>query len=282
MIDKEVFLFWKRFKRNKQSVISLFILLFLFIFSLIFPLIAKYKPFQLVTEPFQKPSLKFPFGTDDLGRDIFSQVFFGMRITFIIGLFVSMISGFLGIVIGALAGYFQGSIFDFLISGIIEIFQSIPLFFLSITLIAIFGPRLLNVILALGLTLWPGTARIIRAQFLYIKELQFIEAAKIIGENTFNIIFKEIFPNAIPPAIVNIAYCSSVAIVVESGLSFLGLGDPNHMSLGYIIGNAKSFIYQAWWLSLIPGFFLFLIILSLNLVVDGLNDALNPKLREEK
>ncbi|MGC8943991.1 MAG: ABC transporter permease [Caldisericia bacterium] len=282
MINKEIILFWKRFKRDKQSVISMFILLCLFVFALIFPWIAKYTPFQLVSEPFQKPNLKFPFGTDDLGRDIFSQVFFGMRITFIIGFLASIIAGLLGIIVGALAGYFQGNIFDFFISGIIEIFQSIPLFFLSIVLIAIFGPRLLNVILALGLTLWPGTARIIRAQFLYIKELQFVEAAKVIGENTFNIIFKEIFPNAIPPAIVNIAYCSSVAIVVESGLSFLGLGDPNHMSLGYIIGNAKSFIYQAWWLSLIPGFFLFLIILSLNLVVDGLNDALNPKLREEK
>lgn len=282
MANKDLVLFWKKYKRNKQAVFSLFVLIFLFLLAIFVPLIAHHTPFQLVSEPFQKPSLKFLFGTDDLGRDIFSQVFFGMRITFTIGFLAAVIAGLLGFVIGALAGYFQGRISEFFLSGIIEIFQSIPLFFLSVVLVALFGPSLFNVVFALGLTLWPGTARIIRAQFLYIKELQFIEAAKIVGENTFNIMFKEIFPSAVPPAIVNVAYSSSIAIVVESGLSFLGLGDPNHMSLGYIIGNARSFFYQAWWLSLIPGLFLFLIILCLNLFVDGLNDVLNPKLLEEE
>jgi len=282
MAGKGLALFWKKYKRNKQAVFSISVLIFLFILAIFAPLLTHHTPLQLVSEPFQKPSLKFPLGTDDLGRDVFSQVLFGMRVTFTIGFLSATIAGLLGFVIGALAGYFQGRMLEVFLSGIIEIFQSIPLFFLALVLVALFSPSLLNVVVALGLTLWSGTARIIRAKFLYIRELQFVEAAKVVGENTFNIMFKEIFPIAVPPAIVNLAYSSSIAIVAESGLSFLGLGDPDHMSLGYIIGNARSFFYQAWWLSLIPGLFLFLIILYLNLSVDGLNDALNPKLQEEK
>jgi len=271
--------FWVRYRRNRLAVVGLAILMFFAFVAAVGPYLAPYTPYQLAGRPFQGPCIRYPMGTDDLGRDIYSQVLYGIRVTLTVGFLAAGLAGLIGVVVGSLAGYFSKRL-GLVFSGLIELFQSLPLFFLALVMVALFGAKLWNTILAIGITLWAGTARIQRAQVLSLKEQPFVEAARIIGEGDFSIIFREILPNAIPPAIVNIAYSSSIAILVESGLSFLGLGDPALMSLGYIIGNARLFFYRAWWMGVIPGVILFTIVLSINLVSDGVNDALNPKLVE--
>ncbi len=185
----------------------------------------------------------------------------------------------IGVIVGAFSGYVGGRV-DGILMRITEYFQIVPSFFLALIMVTLLGGSIWNVVIVIAVLSWPRVARLIRAQFLSLKEKEFIEAARAVGESTGYIIFGEILVNALPPAIVNSSLEVGRAIIVEAGLSFIGLGDPNKVSWGYLLRNAQEFLRSAWWMAVFPGVCIFLLVTALNLVGDGLNDVLNPRLKE--
>lgn len=217
-------------------------------------------------------------GTDDLGRDVLSGFLHGARISLLVGIITAGGSTILGVVVGALSGFSAGRL-DELLMRITEMFLVIPRFFLALILVAILGPSIWNVILAIAILAWPGTSRLVRAEFLSLRETAFVEAARSLGDTRFDLIFREMLPNALPPVIINSTLQIGYAIILEAGLSFLGLGDPSVMSWGYMLNNAQHFLGYSWHMAFFPGLGIFLTVLGLNLLGDGLNDALNPRLK---
>ena len=271
--------FWKIYKQNKGAVFGLAIAFFFCVLGLIASFLAP-NPWRVgVGGKFEAPSLVFPMGTDNLGRDVFQGVVSGASVSLLVGFVAAGASQLIGIIIGSVSGYLGGRV-DMVLMRITEVFQIIPSFFFALILITFLGGSIWNVILVISLVSWPGAARLIRAQFLSLKEKEFVESARAIGEKGSYIIFSEILPNAIPPAIVNASLEVGGAILTESALSFIGLGDPNKMSWGYMLRNAQNYLRMAWWVAFFPGFCIFLLITALNLVGDGLNDVLNPRLKE--
>jgi peptide/nickel transport system permease protein len=220
-------------------------------------------------------------GTDLLGRDLLSGLIHGARVSLLIGLASSLCAIAIGGTVGALAGYFGGAADRFAMR-FTEFFQVIPAFLFAILLVAIMTPGLKSVIVAIALVTWPPVARLVRAEFLTLKSREFVEAARSLGLGDAQIILREILPNALPPVIAVGSLMVATAILTESSLSFLGLADPNLISWGYIIGASRSVFRQAWWLSVLPGACLFLTVLSINLLADGLGDAHNPLLRSRR
>lgn len=224
------------------------------------------------------PNFNFPMGTDDLGRDVFSRVVWGARVSLFIGLAAALSSVVISVLIGSVAGYFGGKI-DALLMRLTDMFLVIPTFFLVLLIVAMFGRGIWLIIFAIAVTNWPNPTRLLRAEFLSFRERQFVQAAKSIGASRFQIIFREILPNAIFPVIVYFGYLVAGAILTESSISFLGLGDPNTISWGWLLNDALRAFTRAWWLAAFPGIAIALTVISFNLIGDGLNDALNPKLR---
>lgn len=243
------------------------------------PLIAPHGPFEL-----SQPSLASPgsggalFGSDQLGRDIFSQVVHGTRVAFIVGVLAAATSIALGMIIGAVSGYFGGRVDDLLMRTA-EVFQVTPRFILALAMVSILGPGLEKVIFVIGFLSWPQAARVIRAQFLSLREQEFAEASRLLGLSHARIMFRELLPNAAPAAVVIGSLEIAHAILVEAGLSFLGLGDPDVMSWGVMLNNAQSVLHQAPWMSVFPGMAVFLLVLAFNLLGDGINEMLDPKQR---
>jgi peptide/nickel transport system permease protein len=271
--------FWDSFKKNKGALIGLFIILFFCTIGLAAPIIAP-NPSKVGVGPrFVPPSWEFPMGTDNLGRDMFQGVISGARISLIVGFAAAGTSMIIGVVVGSISGYMGGRV-DSVLMRITEYFQIVPGFFLALIMVTLLGGSIWNVVIVIAVLSWPRVARLIRAQFLSLKEKEFIEAARAIGESTYYIIFGEILINALPPAIVNSSLEVGRAIIVEAGLSFIGLGDPNKVSWGYLLRNAQEFLRSAWWMAFFPGICIFLLVTALNLVGDGLNDVLNPRLKE--
>jgi peptide/nickel transport system permease protein len=271
---------WRRYKRNRPAVIGLGLTGFLSFLAVFAPFIAPYDFFTINSlERFQPPSRTHLMGTDHIGRDILSGVVNGARVSLSIGAVSALISMIVGILIGATAGY-SGGIIDDTLMRFTEMFLVIPPFFLVLIVAAIFGGNILNVMLIVGLTAWPGTARLVRAQFMSLKEQEFVLAARAGGVGDFRIVFRHILPNALYPVIINTSLQIPRAILLEAGLSFLGLGDPNLISWGQLLNMAQTYMRIAWWMSVFPGLMIFVTVISLNQVGDGLNDALNPRLRE--
>jgi len=243
------------------------------------PLVTSFEPLRLVARPFQSPSSQHLMGTDHMGRDLFTDVLYGARTSLQIGFLAATTSVLIGTIVGALAGYY-GSYKDEILMRITEVFQVVPRLFLALAAVAIVGPTVWNVIWVIGLTSWPTTARLVRAEFLSLRERPFVEASKGLGAGDIQVIWGEIFPNATSSIVVNSSFEVARAIVLEAGLSFLGLGDANVASWGRTLQEAQSYLQRAWWTSLFPGLFIALTVLGLNLIGDGLNDALNPRLRE--
>ncbi len=224
-----------------------------------------------------EPSSQFPMGTDQLGRDIFSWTLYGIRTALFVGIVSTGLTVIISILIGLPAGYFGGKL-DQLLMRVTDFFLSIPRFILIIFAVIIFGPTLTNIILILSIFSWPTIARIVRAEVLSIKEREYVQAAKVLGSGNLDIMFNEILPNVMPPVLVAAALQMSDAILVEAGLSFLGLGDPNTASWGRILAIARQAIYVGgWWTLLFPSLFITATVLSVNLLADGLNDLFNPK-----
>lgn len=228
---------------------------------------------------FMPPSPEHPFGTDYLGRDLLSRVIWGARVSILVGFIAAGIASILGIILGTLAGYY-GGVIDSIVSRVIEIFFVIPTFFIALTLAAVYGSNIYLLMLIIGLTSWPTTARIMRAQVLVARELPYVEAARAMGSNDLRIIVKHIIPISVQPAIANMILQVGSAIIIEAGLSYLGLGDPNIPSWGRLIYEGQPYIGTAWWLSAFPGLFLTITVLGLNFLGDSLYRILSPKIAQ--
>ncbi len=264
-----------RARANTKMISGLTIISLIIVLAIIAPLITWYPPLKtLIGKPLTPPCLKHPFGTDDLGRDIYSNVIYGARISLFVGATSVAISLVIGILVGAVAGYYGGLIGDLLMR-ITDMFLVIPRFLLALIIAAIFGQSIFNIILAIGITGWPAVARLIRAEYLSIKERPYVEAAKAIGLKDRQIIFGEILPNAITPLIPYSVLETGTAILIEASLSFLGLGDPNVPSWGLMLNNARQYLRIAWWMAFFPGLALSLVVLGLNLLGDGLTEYLS-------
>jgi len=238
--------------------------------------IAPAHPFASVAPPLSPPTLRHPMGTDDLGRDVLSGVVYGTRTSLFLAVIVSLLTGTVGIAVGSIAAW-QGRGTDDALMRITEFVQVVPRFFLAVVVVALFGPGLARLILLLGLTSWPWIARVVRAEVLSLKQREFVEAARCLGARPVRVLLREVLPNALPPALVVLSLSAASVILIEAGLSFLGLGDPDVVSLGYLANNAQRFLRVAWWMAAFPGAAIALAVLGLNLLGDGLNDALNPR-----
>ncbi len=268
-----------RFLANRGAVIGLLVLIAVVGVAIIGPLYYTNSPWRLVGRPFVAPLVmdRFPLGTDTLGRDIATGLVHGARVSLLIGLVSTAVALVIGVPLGAAAGYFGGRIDDAAMR-FTEFFQVIPSFALAIVIVAILQPSLPSIVLAIGIVSWPPVARLVRGEVMSLRTREYVQAAVTLGLSTPRIIFGQVLPNAVAPIIVMASLMVASAILLESSLSFLGLGDPNLMTWGYMVGAGRTRLIDAWWVSFFPGFAIFLTVLALNLVGEGLNDALNPRL----
>ncbi len=237
-------------------------------------------PLSLAGRPLQWPGAndRFPLGTDNSGRDIAAQVFHGARVSLLIGVVATSIAVAIGVLIGALAGYHGGWVDDALMR-VTEAFQTLPNFLLLLVFVAVFGSDIVTVTVAIGAVSWPAPARLTRAEFLSLRNREFVQACRTLGMGDSRIIFREILPNALPPVIVYASVVMAVAILLESALAFLRLSDPNVASWGNLIGLGRDVLRAQWYVSAIPGVAILVTVLAVSLVGQGLNDALNPRLK---
>lgn len=272
-------IFSQRFARNRAAVAGAITLCVLIAAAAMAGVLGAGSPRAMSESSLAQPSRAHLFGTDDLGRDIWTGALHGARVSLMVGVLAAATSGSIGVLVGAVAGYYGGRLGDLLMR-ITEFFLVIPTFLLALVLVAVTRPSIWNIIVTIGILGWPSTARLVRAEFLSLKEREFVMAARAVGAGSSRILFRQILPNAAPPIIVNTSLGVASAILVEAGLSFLGLGDPNLFSWGLMLRNSRDFLRTAWWMPTFPGLAIFVTVLSLNLVGDGLNDALNPRLRQ--
>jgi peptide/nickel transport system permease protein len=271
------------FLRNPNALFGLVFLGIMVVIAVIAPLIFPGDPLGMVTKPFLWPGqdAAYPLGSDSMGRDVLAGIVHGSRISLFVGLAATALGLTVGVLVGATAGYFGGWVDDVLVR-IIEIFQTLPNFVLLVVLVAILQPSALTVTIAIAIVSWPMVARLTRAEFRAIREKDYVMAARSLGFGNARIIFQEVLPNALPPLIVTASVMVATAILMESALSFMGLGDPNVVSWGSMIGSGRELIRTAWYLTLLPGLAIVFTVLALNLIGDGLNDALNPRFSEER
>lgn len=271
---------WRNLKKNKFAVVSLILIIILFLLAIFGSFIAPH-PFdeQNTSRTYEGPSSEFPFGTDKLGRCIFSRMVYGARQSLAMGLITVIVASVIGIIIGSIAGYFGGWV-DNLLMRILDIYQSIPMFLLCVTLAAILGPSLRNAIIALSFSMIPQYARICRATVLTVREREFVEAAKAINAKNGYIITKHILPNVLAPIIVEITMGISSAILAGASLSFIGIGvQPPTPEWGSMVSEARAVMREHPTLALYPGLAIMLAVLAFNLLGDGLRDALDPRLK---
>jgi peptide/nickel transport system permease protein len=271
----------KRFSRNRLSVIGAGTILLLITISILAPFIAPYNPTAIdVHNVLSPPSNQHPLGTDELGRDLLSRIIWGSRVSLKVGFVAVGIAILIGIIIGALAGFYGGLI-EAVLMRFVDIMLAFPTFFLILAVISILEQNIFTIMVVIGLTSWMDVARLVRAEFLSLKEKDFVSAARAVGVSDKRLIFKHILPNALSPVFVAATFGVAGAILIESGLSFLGLGvQPPDPSWGNILTAGKDNIEVAWWLSLYPGLAILITVLSYNLVGEGLRDALDPRLWE--
>jgi peptide/nickel transport system permease protein len=270
---------WRVFRRNKAAMVGLGLLGAMVLAMAFGPGLYGVAPFDLVAAPFTEPftDAKVWFGSDYLGRDVLAGVLVGGRATVLVGVSAAAVAVAIGITVGALAGFFGGWV-DTALSRLTELFQVLPALLFAMVLVTLFTPSLPVVVFAIGLVAWTGTARLARAEFIRLSGMEFASAARAMGAGHLRLMLREILPNSLPPLIVSATLIVGAAILFEAGLSFLGLSDPNVMSWGMMVGSNRRNILECWWGVTFPGAAIFLVVLSVSLVGDGLNDALNPRL----
>ncbi len=270
--------FWRRLKRNPIALLGGAVVALLFVLSLFAPLIAPADPNSIdAWNVLSPPSLQHWFGTDELGRDVFSRVLFGSRVSLLVGFVAVGISMSIGTVVGLASGYFSGVV-DTILMRLVDIMLCFPAFFLILAVITFLEPSIWYIMVVIGLTSWMGVARMVRAETLSIREMDYITAARCIGCSHLRIIFRHILPNALSPVLVSATLGVAGAILTESALSFLGIGvQPPTPSWGNILTSGKDYIEFAWWLSLFPGLAILTTVLAYNLLGEGIRDALDPR-----
>ncbi|MBU2468327.1 MAG: ABC transporter permease [Proteobacteria bacterium] len=276
---------WAQFthnlRANRLALVGLVVVLGLLVVALGAPWLTPHDPNAIdVDAILLPPSLSHPFGTDELGRDVFSRMIMGSRVSLEVGLISAGLATLIGVVLGALAGYYGGWV-ESTVMRFTDMMLCFPTFFLILAVIALLEPSILNIMAVIGLTSWMGVARLVRAEFLSLKEREYVVAAKSLGAGDLRIIFRHILPNAMAPVLVAATLGVAGAILVESGLSFLGLGvQPPEASWGNILNQGKANIEIAWWLSLFPGLAILVTVLGYNLLGEGIRDALDPRLTD--
>jgi len=270
--------FWGRFLRRRSTAIGLGILAVVALVALFGPSRFPQGPFSMVARPFVPPSAEYFLGTDMLGRNVLAGIVYGARTSLKIALSATVLAIALGALIGALAGYYGGWLDEGLMR-FTETFQTIPFFIFAILLVAVLTPSVGSVITAISVVSWAPMARLVRGEFMAMRNREFVQACVGVGMGDLQIMARQILPNCLPSIIVTGSLMVATAILIESALSFLGLSDPNVMSWGYMVGAGREFLQRAPWLCAIPGVAILVTVLAVNLVGDGLNDALNPRLR---
>ena len=273
--------FFYRFLRNPLAMAGGAVILVLFVVAIFAPLIAPHNPDLIDTSNIlAAPSAGHWLGTDELGRDVLSRMIFSTRISLLVGFVAVGISTVIGVIVGAISGYYGGWV-DSVLMRFLDIMLCFPTIFLILAVIAILSPSIWNIMIVIGITGWMGVSRLVRAEFLTLKEQDFVMASKAIGVRDLRIIFRHILPNAMSPVLVSAVLGVGGAILIESGLSFLGLGvQPPTPSWGNMLTAGKDNIEIAWWLSLFPGLAILVTVLGYNLLGEGLQDALNPRLKD--
>lgn len=270
--------FLRRFARNRPALVGVAVLVAVAALALLAPAFYPRSPFEMIGKPFEPPLASTLLGTDQLGRDVTAGVVHGARVTLLIGLVATFIATLLGVTLGGIAGYFGGWV-DTLLMRLTEIFQTIPFFLFAILLVAVLTPTVGSVVFAIAVVSWPPMARLVRGEFLSMRNREFVLACVSMGMGHWRIILRHILPNSLSAIIVTGSLMVATAILIESGLSFLGLTDPNVMSWGFIIGSGRTVLRTAWWVIAMPGIAILLTVMAINLVGEGLNDALNPRLK---
>ena len=270
----------RMFARNPSAIAGMLMLGAVLLVALGGPWLMGADPFEItaapMTPPFSEDAL---LGTDYLGRDVLTTLVYGGRATLLVGAVAAFLSVAIGITLGAMAGYYGGRV-DAVLMRVTEFFQVLPALLFAMVVVTLFSPTLLTITLAIGVVSWTGTARLTRAEFMKYRNLEFVRAERAIGAGHARIIWRVILPNALPPLIVSATLAIGSAILFEAALSFLGLGDQNRMSWGLMIGASRQYVLSCWWAVAFPGAAIFVTVLAVSLIGDGLNDALNPKLRE--
>lgn len=268
---------WKSIISRPDGIIAVLFLVITGSLALLAPVIFPDGPWRMVARPFQLPlaDMKHPLGTDALGRDMLTMMMYGARTSLGIGLVSTVVAVLLGLTVGGIAGFFGGRI-DSLLMRATELFQTVPNFALALLLIAVYSPSITSVVVAISVVSWPPVARLARAEFLSLRRREFVQAALLSGQSNLRVAFSQVLPNALSSLIVMSALMVSMAILFESALSFLGLGDPNVVSWGYLIGAARAVISQSWWLTFMPGLAIMLIVVAISIIGDAISDSQDP------
>ena len=261
---------------TRHGAIGAIILLMLAAVAISAPVVAPYTPLQQTSVSLAPPSSEFLFGTDNIGRDVFSLILYGAQSSLLVGLGAALAALLVGGTIGILAGYFRGPV-EAVLMRVIELFQTLPVIMLVLCAVALFGASFSLLIAAVALAIWPMEARLVYGQYIKLREREFIAAARVADLSTGHIIFREILPNAAQPVIVQVALDASIAILIEAGLGFLGLSDPSMVSWGQLLFVAQDYMDTAWWMSVFPGAAICLAVIGLNLFADGLNEVVDPR-----
>jgi peptide/nickel transport system permease protein len=271
---------WQRLRRNRMAMVGGAIVLCMFLLALLASVIGRDPGAIDIANRLQPPGFAFPLGTDDLGRDVLVRILYGARISLLVGFVAVGIATSIGILLGAVAGYY-GRWIDSLIMRFVDIMLCFPAFFLILAVIAFLKPSIWNIMIIIGLTSWMGVARLVRAEFLSLRERDFVLAAQAIGAKDARIIFRHILPNAISPILVSATLGVAGAILTESALSFLGIGvQPPTPSWGNMLIAGKQTLGTAWWLSVFPGMAILITVLGYNLLGEGIRDAMDPRIKD--
>jgi peptide/nickel transport system permease protein len=273
--------FWTRLKRNRMAMTGLALVLGLFVVSVFAPWLAPYDPNQIdLKQVLMPPSPEHFLGTDTLGRDVLSRIIYGSQVSLKVGFVAVGLATLIGLFIGALAGYYGGWV-DSGLMRLVDLMLCFPAFFLILAVIAVLEPSIWNIMAVIGLTSWMGVARLVRAEFLSLREREFVTAARALGAGDTRLILRHMLPNALAPVMVSATLGVAGAILTESALSFLGLGvQPPTPSWGNILTAGKDNIEIAWWLSVFPGLAILVTVMSYNLLGEGIREAIDPRLKE--
>ena len=272
--------FWYRFTRSKPALVGLVFLVLVILSAIFAGFLAPYQPFSGGNDALKSPG--FPghlLGTNHLGQDVLSQLLHGSRVSLLVGFSVAFLSTLIGVVVGALAGFYGGWA-DSLLMRVAEFFQTMPRLVLALIIVALFGSSLASLIVVISILSWPQTARVVRTGVQTVRNAAFVDAARVAGMPAGAIIRREILPNVLASIVVTASLEVAGAILTEAALSFFGLGDPNFVSWGGMLFQAQAYLRGGWWMAVFPGSMIALVVLAFNVVGDGLNDALNPWLKE--